>query len=374
MERLWLMNTHHQTVEIPMMDINPPRIQAFKPNRPVPFERSIALRYMNRFRTIKIVDPAPYFNNRKFQKLMIRDMGLGDMILLEPVLRGMAMQGQEITLMTAFPQIFEGNPFISKVFHMKERRIAEYDRSEFDDVVNLMGVAERHDARARAHRTDIFAMAAEIEINEKEPRLYRKIGGPMFQKQVGKKYIGLEFDATENYRRFPDPLARQLIDYIITQDPNNVVVILGRRAYIQAVNHRNVIDLQGKTTLSQCMDTIANLDAMIACDSGLLHVALSYHIPTVAWFSKITPDYRMRYYRGPKELVVANLPCRPCGDSNDGGCRHGDASDDPDYRIPKFIAPCAKIDPREFYSKLLSLPNCEGPMVYSEVKETVGVG
>lgn len=365
-ENLWLMNTHHEEVSIPMLDINPPRIQVFRPNRPLPFPRNIALSYMNKFRTIKLVDPKPFIQNNPFTRMVIRDMGLGDMILLEPVLRAMSDANQEITLMTAFPEVFEGHPAIKDIVRMKEHKVAQYNPGQYDMITDLMYKVETHEKRSQTHRTDLFGMVADVKLDNKEPRLYRKLQSPPFQKQPGKKYIGIEFDANSNYRRYPEPLARAVIQYIADKDLNNIVVILGRRPYILPTERKNVIDLQGKTTLTQCFDAIGALDAMIACDSGLLHVALALHIPTVAWFSIISPDLRMRYYTGGKEILVKNMACRPCGDGSAGDCIHGSAADDPDYRIPKFIAPCAKIEPKEFYEKLMSLPKCNGPMVYTK--------
>lgn len=66
---------------------------------------------------------------------------------------------------------------------------------------------------------------------------------------------------------------------------NNVkLVLLGDKKYIQG-KYPNTIDLQCKTTIRDAINVVKDLDYMIAVDSGLMHVALTLHVPTVCIFS-----------------------------------------------------------------------------------------
>lgn len=365
-DELWLLNTHDKDVTIPLLELSPPRMQTFRPGRPVPLPRAIALKYMNVWRTIKVIsDPAPYLEKKAYHQLVIRDSGLGDLLLIEPTLRTLAEGGRNVSLMTKFVDPYKWHPSIKYLLGpMKHIGDIAHNAGDFDDVTDMRYASEKHEKRAMVHRSDIYSLMLNVIPADKEPRLYWKLGKPSFKRESGMRYVGMEFDAQDTYRRFPKERAEKIVAHFIQSDPKLRIVIMGHRPYL-TLKHKNIIDLQGKTNLTQCIDTIAALDSMVAVDSGLLHVALTLHIPTVAFFGKMNPDLRLRYYKGPREVVVKNINCRPCSDLQDVGCLHGNAMNDYNYQAKDcFKAPCTDIPPSDFYDAFKRLPAVDAPMVY----------
>ena len=74
-------------------------------------------------------------------------------------------------------------------------------------------------------------------------------------------------------------------------------------------NYRN---LAGKTSITELISYISNLDIFITADSGPMHLAASLKIPTIAIFGP-TNDVETSQWMNPKSIVVKkNLDCQPC--------------------------------------------------------------
>ena len=74
-------------------------------------------------------------------------------------------------------------------------------------------------------------------------------------------------------------------------------------------NYRN---LSGKTSITELINYISNLDIFITGDSGPMHIAASLNIPTIAIFGP-TNDVETSQWMNPKSIVVKkNLDCQPC--------------------------------------------------------------
>ncbi len=75
---------------------------------------------------------------------------------------------------------------------------------------------------------------------------------------------------------------------------------------------KNVTNLAGKTTIPELCSTIGGLDLFITGDSGPMHIAAAYQIPTVAIFGP-TKHQETCQWMNPKSLIVRHdLECAPC--------------------------------------------------------------
>ncbi|MBR2506572.1 MAG: glycosyltransferase family 9 protein, partial [Bacilli bacterium] len=75
------------------------------------------------------------------------------------------------------------------------------------------------------------------------------------------------------------------------------------------ISHRN---LCGKTSIKELASYIAGLELFITNDSGPMHIAAAFKVPTVALFGP-TNFTRTSPYNNPKaRLAHLNLPCMPC--------------------------------------------------------------
>ena len=82
-------------------------------------------------------------------------------------------------------------------------------------------------------------------------------------------------------------------------------------AEIQRLTNNQCVDLSGKTSLSEAIDLLACVTAVVSNDSGLLHVAAALNRPVVAVYGSTTPKFSPPLTNNAKSLTLA-LSCSPC--------------------------------------------------------------
>lgn len=75
------------------------------------------------------------------------------------------------------------------------------------------------------------------------------------------------------------------------------------------VNFRN---LAGKTSITQLVSEIASLDLFITGDSGPMHLAAAFKIPTVTIFGPTNDKATSQWLNKRSHIVKKNLECQPC--------------------------------------------------------------
>jgi len=74
----------------------------------------------------------------------------------------------------------------------------------------------------------------------------------------------------------------------------------------------NYKNLAGNTTITELINKISSLDLFITGDSGPMHIAAAFQIPTVAIFGP-TKDKETSQWMNKKSIIVKkNLDCQPC--------------------------------------------------------------
>ena len=74
----------------------------------------------------------------------------------------------------------------------------------------------------------------------------------------------------------------------------------------------NYQNLAGKTTIAELINCISNLDLFITGDSGPMHLAASFQIPTIAIFGPTKDDETSQWMNDISIVVKKNLDCQPC--------------------------------------------------------------
>ena len=356
MDNVWIINRGTEDLEI--VDMVDHKWIILKPGKPMPVRRDFALAHVGKYPDLRTCDnPETYFTDgRKMKHLVIRDAGIGDLLLLEPVLRKQS-ENQDIYVKTKFPEIYEGNPYIKQVFKLDEK----IDTTLFDVWDDLRNYSETAPTRATKNRTDIYNEKFGLELDDKEPRIYyEKSEVSKVKRKEGHVYFVVQCDASHSYRRYDRGV--ELADFIVNADKKNHVILLGSSQFVKMEkDHNRIHNLQEQTTLREAIQVIKEADYFIGGDSGLLHVACSLHTPSIGIFSIITPDLRLRYYTGPYKAFTKDLKCIGCGDSHMERCNFGNKRND-----PKFIAPCMDIEPKELYEACLTLDKAERRIFKSE--------
>jgi heptosyltransferase II len=77
----------------------------------------------------------------------------------------------------------------------------------------------------------------------------------------------------------------------------------------KVLNYKN---LAGKTSLSELVNFISNLDLLITGDSGPMHLAASFEIPTVTIFGPTRDDETSQWMNRKSINLKKKLDCQPC--------------------------------------------------------------
>ncbi len=74
----------------------------------------------------------------------------------------------------------------------------------------------------------------------------------------------------------------------------------------------NYQNLAGKTSVTELIEKISNLDLFITGDSGPMHIAASYEIPTVSIFGSTKDNETSQWMNTKSVIVKKKLDCQPC--------------------------------------------------------------
>jgi len=74
----------------------------------------------------------------------------------------------------------------------------------------------------------------------------------------------------------------------------------------------NYQNLAGETTIPDLVNHISKLDLFITGDSGPMHVAAAFQVPTVAIFGPTKDDETSQWMNEKSIIVKKNLDCQPC--------------------------------------------------------------
>ena len=70
--------------------------------------------------------------------------------------------------------------------------------------------------------------------------------------------------------------------------------------------------MSNKTSISELASQIKGLDLFITGDSGPMHIAASFQIPTVAIFGSTRHQETSQWQNQHSKIAKKNLSCQPC--------------------------------------------------------------
>lgn len=82
---------------------------------------------------------------------------------------------------------------------------------------------------------------------------------------------------------------------------------------IQVRSYGMCFDLTGKTDIGEVVDLLSLAKAVVANDSGLMHIAAALNKPLVAIYGSTPPNHAPPLSEGKHRKLFLNLPCSPCG-------------------------------------------------------------
>mgnify|MGYP003393251197 CR=1 FL=1 len=166
-----------------------------------------------------------------------------------------------------------------------------------------------------------------LGINIEKPELSLKIGNKdkaaalnILKKNRIKKgdlIIGINPGASYGHakRWFPDRYAK-LADRLIERHAANIILFGSKddkevANEIASLSSHKLINLAGKTSLSEAIALIERSRLFITNDSGLMHIAAALNVPVIAIFGSTSPERTGPYGKG-HHKIYKNAECSPC--------------------------------------------------------------
>jgi heptosyltransferase-2 len=104
----------------------------------------------------------------------------------------------------------------------------------------------------------------------------------------------------------------QIYDMAIVGGKDEVKIGEEVESVLLSANVQNYRNLVGKTTMNELIELIASAKLFITNDSGPMHIAAAFKVPTVAVFGP-TDDSETSAWGNPKYTIVKkDLKCMPC--------------------------------------------------------------
>jgi ADP-heptose:LPS heptosyltransferase len=173
-----------------------------------------------------------------------------------------------------------------------------------------------HDALQNLYLLDQKATIADLDFNlNYTPQQKNTFNLP-------KKYSVIQVSSANNnapYKNWGIEKWLELFKHLNETLPNTTLVLLGDKTeiYLNEIvnksNVKNVVSLIGKTTLNNVMEIIYQSQFYIGLDSGLMHVAVALKKPTFTIWGASNPILYGYEWMGEKhKLISLKLACAPC--------------------------------------------------------------
>ena len=169
------------------------------------------------------------------------------------------------------------------------------------------------------HLVQQYAQLAMIDTNEwdeKIPNLKLYIQPKQFEKPT----LGINAGATYGSakRWYPERFAEvakefsDKYDIIIFGGPNEVEMANEIENNLKSWHVQNYTNLAGKTNIQELCSNIGGCSLFITNDSGPMHVAAAYQVPTVAIFGPTRYKETSQWMNKKSKIVRHEMDCSPC--------------------------------------------------------------
>ena len=115
----------------------------------------------------------------------------------------------------------------------------------------------------------------------------------------------------ENFAKVALELSTEF-DIIILGGPQDYDIAQNIESYLIEMGVVNYLNLATKLSVNQLISQIENLDLLVTCDSGPMHLAAALNIPTVAIFGPTKVNETSQWMNEKSIVVKKNFECQPC--------------------------------------------------------------
>jgi len=114
--------------------------------------------------------------------------------------------------------------------------------------------------------------------------------------------------------KFAEVAAKFSSDYdiVIFGGPSEVQIAHEIVQTLDSIGVKNYQNYAGKTSVAKLITLIGGLDLFITNDSGPMHVAAAYQVPTISIFGPTKSSETSQWKNAKGVIVTKNLSCSPC--------------------------------------------------------------
>ncbi len=143
-------------------------------------------------------------------------------------------------------------------------------------------------------------------------------------RNTAKKIITVQISSGNNKTKFKDWPTEYWIDFLdrlLLNYPDFAIILLGDEnevylgnTVLKKIQNNRIISIIGTTTLREAGDILYNSDLYIGLDSGFMHLAVAYDIPTFTILGASNEQFIGYHKFNPKKhfVIYKDLSCRPC--------------------------------------------------------------
>lgn len=255
--------------------------------------------------------------------LIIRDQGIGDIIMTTPLVRWLATKdGLKVDYWTLerHAPLLNGNPYIKNV-HFFENGDPRKD-NQYDATIDLRLFVEQQEA-ARIHRNRVKAFLAIAEkytddaeqlscdlyvTNNERERAKMLIDSSSIHRD-DKPKIGYVWSSSTDNRNWNHRVHSDTI-HALLEDGLRVIVIDHRPIPLNII-HAGYVNLGAKTSLRDSIAVIEQCDVIVTPDTGLFHVASALNKPVVPYFGAF-PLVDRQHHNKIVPIINKDCPLLPC--------------------------------------------------------------
>jgi heptosyltransferase-2 len=148
------------------------------------------------------------------------------------------------------------------------------------------------------------------------PKLKLYIPSKRFEKPTMGINAGATYGSAKRWypERFAE-VAREFsnkYEIIIFGGPNEVEMANEIESYLKSSGVANYTNLAGKTSIKELCEFIGGCSLFITNDSGPMHVAAAYQVPTVAIFGPTKHTETSQWMNKKSKIVRHDMECAPC--------------------------------------------------------------
>jgi len=170
------------------------------------------------------------------------------------------------------------------------------------------------------HLVKQYAKLAMVNVNDFSEDAIGPLKLYIKPKQFEKPMLGINAGATYGSakRWYPERFAAvaahfsNKYDIIIFGGPNEVAMAAEIEENLKKLNVTNYTNLAGKTNIEELCANIGGCSLFITNDSGPMHVAAAYQVPTVAIFGPTKYKETSQWMNEKSVIVRHEMDCSPC--------------------------------------------------------------